>query len=64
MVDLFAVLLCRPCGIGVLFKSRVVLSQRLMAHSMSTAMRTLGGNTEMVLGRVDRAHEEGGIGGK
>ena len=63
MLDLFAVVICRPWGVGVSFKSGIVLSQRLMVHLVSTAM-TLGGNTEVLLGRAYKAHKEGGIGGK
>ena len=63
IVDLFAAVVCRPWGNGVSFKSGVVLSQRLMVNPVSTAI-TLGGNTEGVLGRADRAHKEGGMGGK
>ena len=63
MVDLFAVVICRPWVVVISFKSGVVLPQRLMVHPVSTAM-TLGGNIEVLLGRADKAHKEGGMGGK
>ena len=63
IVDLLAAVIFSPWGVEVSFKIGIVLSQRLMVHLVSTAI-TLGGNTEGVLGRADRAHKEGGMGGK
>ena len=63
MVDLFAVVICKPWGVDASFKSGIVLSQRLMAQPVSTSMN-LGGTTEVRLGRTYKAHEEGGMGGK
>ena len=40
-----------------------MLLQRLMVQPVSTAMN-LGGTTEVLLDRVDKAHKEGGMGGK
>ena len=63
IVDLFAVVICKPWGAGDSFKRGMVLSQRLIVQPVSTAMNS-GGTTEVLLGRADKAHEEGGMGGK
>ena len=63
IVDLFAVVICKPWGIGASFNRGMVLSQRFIVQPVSTAMN-LGGTTEVLRGRAERAHEEGGMGGK
>ena len=61
--DLFAVVICKPWGVGASCKREMVPSQRLIVQSVSTAMN-LGGSTEVLQGRADKAYEEGGMGGK
>ena len=56
-------MICKPWGVGVSFKIWIVLSQRLMMRPVSTVMN-LGGTTEVLLGRADKAHKEGGMGDK
>ena len=63
IVDLFAVVICKPWGVGASLRRGVVLSQRFIVQPVSTTMN-LGGTTEVLLGRVERAHQEGGMGGK
>ena len=63
IVKLFAVVICKPRGVGALLKRGMVLSQRFIVLPVSTAMN-LGGTTEVLQGRAERVHEEGGIGGK
>ena len=63
IVDLFAAMIWKPWGVKVSFKSGIVLSRRFMVQPMPTAI-ILGGNTDGLLGRAKRAHEEGGMGGK
>ena len=60
---MFAVVICKPWGVGVLLRKGVVVSQRFIVQPVSTAMK-LGGTTEVLQGRAERAHEEGGMGGK
>ena len=56
-------MICKPWGIGASFKSGIILSQRLMVQPVYTAIN-LGGTTEVLLGKADKANEEGGMGGK
>ena len=63
IVELLAVVICKPLGVGALLRRGVVLSQRFMVHPVSTAMN-VGGTIEVLLGTAERAHEEGEMGGK
>ena len=63
MVDLEAVVISKPLGVGISLLRGMSLLQRFMVQPVSTAMN-LGETTGKVLGKVDRAHEEGGMGGK
>ena len=63
IVDLFAAVIYRPWGVGLSFKSGVVLSHRFMVQPVSMAV-ILEGNTEGLLCRVERVQEEGGLGGE
>ena len=64
IVELFAVVICKLWRVGVSLRRGVVLSQRFIVQPVSTAMN-LGGTIEvLVRGMAERAHEEGGMGGK
>ena len=63
IVELFAVVICKPWGVGASLRRGVVLSQRFIVQPVSTAVN-LGGTTEVLRGRAERAHKEGGMGGK
>ena len=63
IVDLFAVVIYKPWGVGISFNSGIFPSQRLMVQPVSKAIN-LGGIIEVLLGRADKAHEEGEMGGK
>ena len=61
IVELFAVVICKPWGVGALFKRGMMLSQRFIVQPVSRAM-SLGGTSKVLRGRAERAHEEGGMG--
>ena len=58
IVELFAVVICKPSGIGASWRRGVSLSQRFIVQPVSTAMN-LGETTGELRGKAERAHEEG-----
>jgi len=58
IVELFAVVISNPCGVGASWRRGVSLSQRFMVQPVSTAMN-LGETIGELRGTVERAHEEG-----
>ena len=57
IVDLFPAAILSPRGVGVSFKRGVILSHKLMVQPVSAVIIS-GGNTDGLLGRGERAHEE------
>ena len=57
IVELFAVVISKPWGVGASLKRGVVLSQRFIVQPVSTAMN-LGGTTEVLLGRAEKAQKK------
>ena len=49
IVDLFAVVLCKPWGVGASFNRGMVLSQRFIVQPVSTAVN-FGGTTQVLRG--------------
>ena len=58
MIELFAVVISNPCGVGASLRRGVSLSQRFIVQPVSTAMN-LGETIGELRGTVERAHEEG-----
>ena len=58
IIELFAVVISNPCGVGALLRRGVSLSQRFMVQPVSTSMN-FGETIGELRGTVERAHEEG-----